>query len=207
MPDPSVIHELGIDFDAAWNARDAAAVGGLFLDDADLQVPRGDMFRGREQIEQYYTSAFANMPPDRRHSITFQHVRFLTSEVAIGDGPALILRAGAAADEEPYLRVLFTSVARNQHGQWRIAALTDRSGDYDPKDELLELEFTVSEQGSRRMFRASVTTIVLLRKGEVFSGEITEVSRTTARVQRVAALALSGLVTAFAATLFYRCGR
>jgi hypothetical protein len=85
--------------------------------------------------------------------------------------------------------------------------VTDRSGDYDPKDELLELEFTVSEQGSRRIFRASVTTIVLLRKGEVFSGEITEVSRTTARVQRVAALALSGLVTAFAATLFYRCGR
>jgi len=63
MPDPSAIHQLGIDFDAAWNRRDAAAVGGLFVDDADLQVPRGDMLRGREQIEQYYTSGFANMPP------------------------------------------------------------------------------------------------------------------------------------------------
>jgi len=123
MPDPSAIHQLGIDFDAAWNRRDAAAVGGLFLDDADVQVPRGDMLSGREQIEQYYTSAFANMPPDHRHSITFQHVRFLTSEICIGDGPALILRAGAAADEEPYFRVLFTCVAQNRHGRWRMAAL------------------------------------------------------------------------------------
>jgi hypothetical protein len=85
--------------------------------------------------------------------------------------------------------------------------VTDRAGDHDPKDELLELQFTVSEQGSRRMFGASVTTIVLLRKGELFSGEITEVSWTTARVQRVAALALGGLVTVFAVTLLYRCGR
>ena len=123
MPDPSAIHQLGIDFDAAWNRRDAAAVGGLFQDDADLQVPKGDMVRGREQIEQYYTRAFANMPPDRRYSITFQHVRFLTSDVCVGDGPALILAAGASADEEPYLRVLFTSVVQNQHGRWRIAAL------------------------------------------------------------------------------------
>jgi hypothetical protein len=49
------------------------------------------------------------MPPDRRHSVTFEQVRFLTSDIAIGDGPALIFRAGAAADEEPYLRVLVTS--------------------------------------------------------------------------------------------------
>jgi hypothetical protein len=35
---------------------------------------------------------------------------------------ALILRAGAAA-EEPHFHVLFTSVAQNRHGRWRIAAL------------------------------------------------------------------------------------
>jgi uncharacterized protein (TIGR02246 family) len=111
MPDPSAIHQLGIDFDAAWNRRDAAAVGGLFLDDADLQVPRGDLLRGREQIERYYAGAFANMPPDRRHNIMYQHVRFVTSDVAIGDGVALILRAGAAA-EERYFHVLFTAWPR-----------------------------------------------------------------------------------------------
>lgn len=63
------------------------------------------------------------MPPDRRHSVTFEQVRFLTSDIAIGDGPALIFRAGAAADEEPYLRVLVTIVAHNRHGRWRIAGL------------------------------------------------------------------------------------
>lgn len=123
LTDPTAIHQLGIDFDAAWNRRDAAAIGGLFLDDADFQVPRGNMFRGRERIEQFYARAFANMPPDRRHSVTFEQVRFLTSDIAIGDGPALIFRAGAAADEEPYLRVLVTIVAHNRHGRWRIAGL------------------------------------------------------------------------------------
>jgi uncharacterized protein (TIGR02246 family) len=123
VPDPTAIHQLGIDFDAAWNRRDAAAVGALFRDDADFQIPRGDIFRGREQIEQFYTRAFVKMPTDRRHSITCQHVRFLTSDVAIADGPARIFRAGAAADDEPHLRVLFTFVAYHRHGRWRIAAL------------------------------------------------------------------------------------
>ena len=31
MDDPTAIHQLGIDFDAAWNRRDAAAVGSLFV--------------------------------------------------------------------------------------------------------------------------------------------------------------------------------
>ena len=123
MPDPTAIHQLGIDFDAAWNRRDATAVAALFLDDADFQVPRGDMFRGREQIEQFYARAFAKMPGDRRHSIRCQHVQFLATDVAIADGPALIFRAGTAADDEPRQRVLFTFVAQQRDSRWRIAAL------------------------------------------------------------------------------------
>ena len=67
--------------------------------------------------------AFKSMPADYRHITKFQRIRFLESDIAIGDGTVVIARDGAADHEKPYLKVLFTCVGKKVKGQWRRAAI------------------------------------------------------------------------------------
>jgi uncharacterized protein (TIGR02246 family) len=122
--DIAAIRQVPADLDAAWNRRDAAALGELFLDDADFQWHTGELLSGRRQIEQYFgTVVFKQMPPDFRHTTTIQRLRFLGPDVAIGDGTIVVAREGAAESEKPYLRVLFTCVGQKSNGRWRMAAV------------------------------------------------------------------------------------
>jgi uncharacterized protein (TIGR02246 family) len=122
--DIAAIRQVGADLDSAWNRRDAAALSELFLDDADFQWHTGDLLSGRKQIEQYFgTIVFKQMPVDYRHKSTIQRLRFLRPDIAIGDGTIVVAREGAAENEKPYLRVLFTCVGKKNNGHWRIAAV------------------------------------------------------------------------------------
>ena len=119
------IHKLAADVDAAWNERDAADLGALFTDDGDFRYHTGRSLRGRKQIEQFYAStAFPAMPTDLRHKTVPEHIRFVTDDVAIGDGSIQITHAATLdKEEEPYLSLLLTSVVVKEQGRWRIAAV------------------------------------------------------------------------------------
>jgi uncharacterized protein (TIGR02246 family) len=121
--DIAAIKQGGTDLDAAYNQRDAKAFSEFFLDDADFQWHTGDLLKNRKEIEQYFTNSFKNMPADYRHITTFQRIRFLTPDIAIGDGTVVIAREGAAENEKPILSVLFTCVVNKSNGQWRLAAV------------------------------------------------------------------------------------
>jgi len=122
--DIAAIQQACANLDAAWNRRDAAALGDLFLNDADFQWHTGELLKDREQIEQYFgTSVFQQMPADYRHSTTIKRLRFLGPDTAIGDGTIVVSRDGAAENEKPYLSVLFTCVGQKKNGLWRIAAV------------------------------------------------------------------------------------
>lgn len=123
LADIASIKQAGADLDSAYNRRDAKAFSELFLDDADFQWHTGDLLKNRKEIEQYFTNSFTVMPADYRHITTFQRIRFLSSDLAIGDGTVVIARDGAVENEKPYLSVLFTCVGKKVKGQWRIAAI------------------------------------------------------------------------------------
>jgi uncharacterized protein (TIGR02246 family) len=123
LADIAAIKQGGADLDAAYNRRDAIAFGGFFLDDADFQWHTGDLLKNRKEIEQYFTNSFKIMPADYRHITTFQRIRFLSPDFAIGDGTVVIAREGAAENEKPYLGVLFTCIVKKVKGQWWIAAV------------------------------------------------------------------------------------
>jgi uncharacterized protein (TIGR02246 family) len=105
------------------NRRDAASFSALFIEDADFQWHTGVVPKNRKEICEYFAHAFKEMPLDYRHRTTFQRIRFLKPDVAIGDGIVVIARAGAAENAEPYLRVLLTAVGKKSNGAWRIAAV------------------------------------------------------------------------------------
>ena len=121
--DIAAIQQVKENFDAAYNRRDAAAFSGIFLEDADFQWHTGALLKDREEIRRHFTDAFKSMPADYRHITKFQRIRFLESDIAIGDGTVVIARDGAADHEKPYLKVLFTCVGKKVKGQWRLAAI------------------------------------------------------------------------------------
>jgi len=121
--DIAAVRQVGADLDAAWNRRNAAALGGLFLDDADFQWQTGELLVGRKQIEEYFgTTVFKQMPADYRHQSTIQRIRFIRQDVGIVDGTIVVVREGAAENEKPYMSVRFTCVGQKNDGHWRIAA-------------------------------------------------------------------------------------
>ena len=63
------------------------------------------------------------MPADYRHITSFQRIRFISRDVAIGDGTVVIGREGDTENEKPYLRVLFTCVGKKVKSQWKIEAI------------------------------------------------------------------------------------
>jgi hypothetical protein len=84
--------------------------------------------------------------------------------------------------------------------------VTDRSGDYDRKDEFLELEFTVSESAQRRVWsgRPYVRAVTLLRRGETFSGDDPEILRRSGRSERTIAAVVACCLAAIGGTLLFR---
>jgi uncharacterized protein (TIGR02246 family) len=118
LADIDAIKQAGANLDAAYNRHDATAFSDLFLDDADFQWHTGDLLKNRKEIEQYFTNSFKIMPADYRHITTFQRIRFVRPDIAIGDGTVVI-----AQNEKTILSVLFTCVGKKVKGQWRIAAI------------------------------------------------------------------------------------
>ena len=121
--DVAAIRRVSANVDAAYNRRDAVAFSAYFLEDADFQWHTGALLKNREEIRRHFAEAFKTMPADYRHITTLLRIRFLSPDIAVGDGTVVIARAGAADNEQPYMKVLMTGVAKKDRGQWRIAAI------------------------------------------------------------------------------------
>ena len=102
---------------AARELRDPRAIEALFTADADQHTTSGEWRRGRAQIVPGTLQSSERNQGTR--SIRIESVRFLTSDVAIADGPYEIgAAAGAAA------RRMWTSIVlRRSPDGWRIAAI------------------------------------------------------------------------------------
>lgn len=121
--DIAAIQQIRADLDTAWNRHDAVALGELFIDDADFQWHTGEVLMNRIEIEKYFSeNVFKHIPALYRHNTTFQRIRFLNPNIAIGDGTIVVSREGAPENETPYLSVLFTCVGKKENGKWYIAA-------------------------------------------------------------------------------------
>ncbi len=100
---------------AARKARDAAAIAALFTADADQYTTAGEWRRGRDAIVGGTARSSAQNPGER--AVRVEAVRFLSSDVAIADGPYEI-------DAAAGVRRMWTSlVLVREGGEWKIAAI------------------------------------------------------------------------------------
>jgi uncharacterized protein (TIGR02246 family) len=113
--DEAAVREVVQRYVNARELKDPAAIEALFTADADQHTTSGEWRRGRAQIVPGTLESSKRNPGTR--TITVQAVRFMTSDVAIVDGPYEIAGAGGTR------RMWATLVLKREADGWRIAAI------------------------------------------------------------------------------------
>jgi uncharacterized protein (TIGR02246 family) len=108
---------------AAWNAHDAAAYADLFTPEGDVVNVVGWWWKGKEEIRQKLTDAFALVFKDSRLTITEVDVRKLSSDIAVAHVRWTMTGALAPPGEPapPQAGIQLQVLVRGEDG-WRIAS-------------------------------------------------------------------------------------
>ena len=113
--DEAAIRKLTETYCAAFDRRDAKALAELWSPDADYMSPiSGKEVHGREAIENEFATMF-EAEGDARLSVKIDSIHFVTSEVAVQDGSADVVRPGEAPSQST-----FTVVLVKKEGHWLI---------------------------------------------------------------------------------------
>ncbi len=139
-PDVRAIADLLASFVAAYNAKDARALGDLFTPDAEIQDEDGDVTRGRDAILGRFSEIFRENGGDRLEVDT-DSLRFLGTDIAIEEGTAS-LSSGA---ETPPRTNRYSVIYARQGGRWLHALIRDEPTEDDPHERLEELEWMLGE--------------------------------------------------------------
>ena len=108
-------------FEAAFAQGDAAAIAAMWTEDGDYIDEDGQVFAGREAIQQAYAE-FAAENKGTRIRLVIDSLRLLSPEAAIEDGRAILDPAprGAPAASK------YTAVHVKVNGKWLISTLRDQ---------------------------------------------------------------------------------
>lgn len=108
-------------YDEAWTSGDLARLLSFFVPEAVIVTPYGDVLKGISDIEEGLR-AVMSQPSRGTHTSTINAVRFVTADVAIVDGRAVLdTDAGQATEENHPLLHSFSDVVVKRDGAWRIA--------------------------------------------------------------------------------------
>ncbi len=133
--DEQALRALVTEFTRAFNAGDAKAVSALFTSDARMVTLTGRTIRGRDAIEQIFTSSF-ELYPGQTIQVNTESVRFLGADSAIEEGTATMTSPPAAGEKSASIETTRYSAAYvKRDGKW----LQDSIRDYPSADSTAEL--------------------------------------------------------------------
>lgn len=128
-------------FVAAFNAKDAAAIAGLFLPSGEIIGRHGDEIRGREDILAFYTDLFAGETVPQI-ALEASSVRLVTPGVAIEDGVVHL----TTSESEPIKSVSYSvTQVKQPDGSWLIASSRDHLEVTPPSEHLKPLVWLAGE--------------------------------------------------------------
>jgi len=128
-------------FDAAYNARDAKAVAGLFTEQAELADEDG-VIRGRDAIRAAFAEVFAEYPEGTIRT-EVDEVSLPAPGVAIEQGRTFVVREPGA----PEIERRYVVVHARSGDRWEMASVQDAPADEapSPSDALAELDWLVGD--------------------------------------------------------------
>jgi uncharacterized protein (TIGR02246 family) len=121
--DMQSVLQLAKELDRSWDERDAKAFADLFEIYGDFRFHTGSWIVGKESVQDFWGSkVFPGLSEGIRHVTTTKRVRFITENVAIGDG-TLRLVDFTGGQERVHLEAEGTLVAVKKDGHWYISAI------------------------------------------------------------------------------------
>lgn len=120
----AAIREVEAAYDRAWNAGDVEALVRPFVAEATLIDPFGNVVAGSDGIRSAFSRLLAGRASGSTHAATILGVRFVTEDVALADGEAVIEGlTGPEGEALPPLTHRFTDVFVLRGGSWRISQI------------------------------------------------------------------------------------
>lgn len=104
----------------AYAARDAAAIGELFTEDAEFLDEFGERTTGREAIVELFQEVFESSPETAIEAIDLQRVRYITPDVALEEG---VTKSRSAADAVLQPSNYVALHVQGEDGVWRVNTL------------------------------------------------------------------------------------
>ena len=114
-------------FLSAWGHADARSIAALFLTDADLVVPTGQLFSGSDTIRAFYQRAFDSGYAGSSAEAAILQTRSVSAGVCLLDGTWKIARAQHGEATEADESGVFSAVLVYRRGTWKISALREQS--------------------------------------------------------------------------------
>ena len=120
--DEVAVRQTGESFVKAYDAADAKAVAAHFTDDAEYVDELGNVFQGRQAIEDSLATFFTENP-DCKLEMNIDSIRFISPGVAVEDGTTTITRKEGSDSFDS----LYTAVHVKIDGNWLSASVRDHS--------------------------------------------------------------------------------
>jgi len=101
--------------------KDAAALAGLFTDDAVYATASGEVFSGRAKIRDYYSETIPALGDNFTRESTADEIHVLgTTAWAFGHGRTVIRTQESVADLKDHWAAVYETVG----GEWKVRALS-----------------------------------------------------------------------------------
>ena len=124
----AAIRETATEFVRAFNARDAKAVGALWIENADYRDDTGSFYHGRDAIQQKYAEFFEGQAQrEMKIEVSLESVRLITPTMAVEDGVATI---SPPVPGRP-VAGRYTATHVLQNGKWLLASVREWQIDVD----------------------------------------------------------------------------
>ena len=107
-------------YDRAWCAGDLDGIMRCLTHDAVLVNPRGEVAIGTDDIRGALDTFLAGEAAGSEHESTLERISFLTDDIAVVDGRAVISLPTEESDRRT-LEHVFTDILQRTDGAWRIA--------------------------------------------------------------------------------------
>ncbi|HVI32425.1 SgcJ/EcaC family oxidoreductase [Phenylobacterium sp.] len=123
--DEAALRALGAAADAAWNARDPAAMAGHYARDADMLVGASDgqVQRGRAAVEAYYARSFGARQGVMRHVSEIRNLDMLGPDLALSDVAVRVEARQPDGTWKLMRRFNNVSISVREDGAWKLKAV------------------------------------------------------------------------------------
>lgn len=126
--DDSEIRNVQTRQQEAWNHHDAKAYASLFTDDGDVVNVVGWWWKGRAEIEQKLTAAYAFVFRDSTLTLSEVQTRFLTPDIAVAHVRWSMTGTHTPPNIPEPRQGIQTQVLHKRSGKWLIAAFQNTNG-------------------------------------------------------------------------------